>query len=221
MLPWFMKRQCDFQLTRLCPESRDRALREPSPHTQPVSKAGPPGFPPSACVQGRATWVPTPACVQGKATWVPSRLCSGRGGGDRAPQHLCCPPGLQSGSEDWQTGPSQAGSLVPPAGPALGVQEAEPAAGRGAFGCCRGMLLPLCPLGGEISIRLDPRWGSRSHHLSRNSPKMESNQTSSFPPPRSRLGSGNPWVCAHGPWRRGQWSEEPPSPPPAPLCVET
>lgn len=44
--------------------------------------------------------------------------------------------------------------MVPPAGPALGVQEAEPAAGRGAFGCCRGAVLPLCPLCGEISIRL-------------------------------------------------------------------
>ena len=76
-LPWFMKRQCDFQLTQLCPESRGRAVRQPSPHP--------------ACVQGRATWVPTPAkagppgvppptCVQGGATWVPTHhLCPRRG----------------------------------------------------------------------------------------------------------------------------------------------
>lgn len=68
--------------------------------------------------------------------WASPCRCSGRGGGDRGPQHLCCLPGLQAGSEDWQAGHSQAGPVVPPAGPALGVQEAEPATGRGAFGCC-------------------------------------------------------------------------------------
>ena len=45
-LTWFMKRPCDSQLTRLCSESRARAVREPSPNTRPVSKAGPPEFPP-------------------------------------------------------------------------------------------------------------------------------------------------------------------------------
>lgn len=97
-LTWFMKRPCDSQLTRLCSESRARAVREPSPNTRPVSKAGPPEFPPPTCVQGRAVHEPPKVGPHGP----PQHLCPRQG-------HLGShPPPV---SKEGPRGPPPAGAL--------------------------------------------------------------------------------------------------------------
>lgn len=66
--------------------------------------------------------------------WASPCRCSGRGGGDRGPQHLCCLPGLQAGSEDWQAGHSQAGPVVPLLALLSGCRRQSPPLGGAPLG---------------------------------------------------------------------------------------
>ena len=179
----------------LCSESQGSAIHELSPHTWPVSKAGqsvsppkqgcvdpppppvstagPPGFPLPACVQGKATWVPTPylcprrghlsptprlcprqghlgsrfppvskagppgfplpACVQGRATRVPApRLCPRQG-------HM--PPPLVLRKRRWGQGPPA------PLLPASPTDWALPGQAPGAQGC------PCCRVQSPAALR--------------------------------------------------------------------
>ena len=103
----------------LCSESQGSAIHELSPHTWPVSKAGqsvsppkqgcvdpppppvstagPPGFPLPACVQGKATWVPTPYLCPRRGHLSPTpRLCPRQGhlGSHSPPVSKAGPPGF-------------------------------------------------------------------------------------------------------------------------------
>lgn len=146
--------------------------------------------------------------------WASPCRCSGRGGGDRGPQHLCCLPGLQAGSEDWQAGHSQAETWCPRLALLSGCRrQSPPTTGRRLWAWWRGPA--------SVSTRWRNKckaWiptGAPGATVSEDSPKMEPNQTSSLTSEK-RVGSGNPRVCAHGPWRRAG-SLRNSSPPPPPL----